>query len=385
MGFKKWKFNIKRKIAKKFFRDVMDSNSRKYLEYNRQPETGLRELYSLSKYRLLDELENKLKKGVTDKTLYDSFFTFYKATILYEYNSMHLELSNFFLETVTDFEKANNSLVDKEQIYFLRALIQITSSNTIGAMASWELASKERTRIAGTALSIVDLINNLPKNTILNPVDICYANNLLLKQLYIKNPTLFFEDFKTTASSLNTVDGISFLSCGLKNVQAINLIKAYSNSLHLNRIFAQEIINSLCIINESSIKDYPEVPVAIPSKKDRQIGKMLAPTCLGSINHTLSMLLGSSTGGYTGMYLMLSGIMSDTTFNVDFPNYINDLETNTYSDDELKARVLVGIHTLRNKVLHDIDDSLCYYNDAKLFEKTVGLLFAGVTVTKNLR
>jgi hypothetical protein len=183
--------------------------------------------------------------------------------------------------------------------------------------------------------------------------------------------------------TLNGIDAVSLLSSGLRNVQVTNLIQSQNNSLEINKIFAQEIINSLCILNESIIKDYPQVAVSLPRKKDRQIGKMLAPTTLNSINSNISAILGSSIGGYSGLYATTQ-IMNDNDFNTNFPIYVNNLLTNTLTDDDFKANILVGIHTLRNKVLHDYDDTLCFYSNTDLFVKTIGLLFVGVSVTKNL-
>ncbi len=57
---------LKRWFVKKYFKDVMDTNSRIYLAYLKEPTKGLTVLYNIAKYRLLDELEKQLINGVTN-------------------------------------------------------------------------------------------------------------------------------------------------------------------------------------------------------------------------------------------------------------------------------------------------------------------------------
>jgi hypothetical protein len=53
---------IKKLILNHFFRDVMNSSTKIYLEYNRQPTKGINELHSIAKVRILELLENELNK-----------------------------------------------------------------------------------------------------------------------------------------------------------------------------------------------------------------------------------------------------------------------------------------------------------------------------------
>jgi len=362
----------------------MDTNSKKYLEYLNEPAKGLIDLHNIAKNRLIDKLEEQLNDGITDYHLYDEFFAFYSATPLYDFTSMHYELTGEFLEKILDFEQAQNVVIDKEKLFFVRAMCQISSSNTVGAMASWELANREKMRITGNIISTLDLISNLPTHTIGNPVNTAYKNNLLVKAITPRYPSILKTEFRDIIANLIGLDAISFLSCGLRNVQVAGLIQSHNNSLELNKIFGQEIINNLCILNESIIKDYPEVIATISKKKDRQIGKMLSPSTLGTINSSVSSILGSSISGYSGLYSSIL-LLDDTKFNIEYPVYINKLCTTTLSVDEFKAHVLLGIHALRNKVLHDHDDTLCYFSNADLFIKTIGLLLIGVSVTSNIK
>lgn len=384
MKYKELVFKIKRQIAVKWFKDVMDSNSRIYLKYWRDPTIGIMELHSYAKNRLLDDLEQKLNDGINGPHLYDGLFRFYSETPLYDFTGTHYEMTEHFLRVINDFESRTGTIVDKEKIYLLRTLCQISLSNTIGAMASWELANKEKQRTTGVLFSTNDLIDNLPERTIVNPINYVYSHNTFIKEIAIKYPTIISENLKNLILTINGTDAISLLSCGIRNVQVAGLIQTHNNILEINKIFAQEIINSLCILNESIIKDYPEVAATISRKKDQQIGKMLSPTTLGLININVSNILGNSIGGYSGLYLS-SQLLDDDHFNTNFPAYITHLLTNTLTPDEFKAFILIGIHALRNKVLHDYDETLCYYSDTDLFINTIGLLFIGVNVTKNLR
>jgi hypothetical protein len=296
---------------------------------------------------------------------------------------MHYELSSHYLEKISEVEDRSGVSVDKEKLYLFRTLLQITSSNTVAAMASWEFANRETQRVTGVRVSVNDLIDNLPENTIVNPINYAYAQNAFVSSCIAKYPTLIPANLKDLIISLSGMDVISLLSCGLRNVQVVGLIQSHNNTLEINRMFAQEIINSLCILCESTLKDYPQILTTIPRKKDRQIGKMLSPTTLGLINVNVSNILGSSTSGYTGLYAS-EQIMDDTGFNTYFPLFINKLFSINLTLDEFKAHVLMAVHSLRNKVLHDFDETLCFYTNTDLFIKTIGLLFVGVSVTKNI-
>ncbi|WP_394774720.1 hypothetical protein [Flavobacterium sp.] len=383
MKLNKYWFNLKRKIAVIFFKDVMSYNSKIYLSYLNEPTKGLRELYDISKHRLLDELEENLKNGIKDSLLYDSLYNFYAETPLYQFIAMHYEMTNCYLDVIKNYELNNANLVDKENLYILRTLLQISANNAVEAMASWELANEEKQRKTGIKNSISSLINKLPEQTIIRPINIAYSNNLFISNCFSKYPTLINSDLKNLISTLTGTDAISLLSSGLRNVQVSSLIQSHNNSLQINKMFAQEIINSLCILNESIIKDYSQVTTTIPRRKDRQIGRMLSPPTLSTININVSTILGNSIGGYTALYAT-EQLLDDNHFNTQFPVFIGNLMNNTLAPDTFKAHILLGIHALRNRVLHDYDDTLCFYTDADLFIKTIGLLFVGVNITKDI-
>ncbi|OFY31021.1 MAG: hypothetical protein A2275_17045 [Bacteroidetes bacterium RIFOXYA12_FULL_35_11] len=342
----------------------------------------------MKKTHLLDDLEKMLNQGITDSSLIDPLFEFYKKTPMYDYTSMHKELLNKFLEIIIDFEASHTGVVvDKEKLYFFKTLNEIVSSNFIGAISSWELSINERQRINGGAYTFVDIINELPENSIKKPIKYNYTKNQFLDVLIKKYPRIIKPDFFDLFTSVNGVDAIGLLACGLKNVQVSQTIIHYNNVLEFNRMFGQEIINSLCIINESIIKDYPEVATTITNPKERQIGKMLSSSTLGVINPVLSGVLGQSTSGYSGLYSTYSDMFDrdNSKFDIKYPQYLAIIESGSLTDIQLKAHILLGIHSLRNKVLHDFNDTLCYYSNATLFLKTIGLLLAGISITPSLR
>jgi len=88
-----------------------------------------------------------------------------------------------------------------------------------------------------------------------------------------------------------------------------------------------------------------------PRKKDRLIGKMLSPISLSTINPNVSLLLGNSTNGHTGLYAS-EQIMDDNNFNTNYPLFITKLFSVNLSIDEFKAHILLAIHTLSGNFGH---------------------------------
>ena len=60
MDVRKHFFRFREKIVKRFFADVIQSNARKYLQYNATPSSGLNELFAIEKSRQMDELVGKI-------------------------------------------------------------------------------------------------------------------------------------------------------------------------------------------------------------------------------------------------------------------------------------------------------------------------------------
>lgn len=75
---------IKWFIVRKFFKDVMDFQARKYLTYNANPSEGIQELYLVAKVRITREIKEKIQAGDVSSTIFDSLFDFYTDLLIYD-------------------------------------------------------------------------------------------------------------------------------------------------------------------------------------------------------------------------------------------------------------------------------------------------------------
>jgi hypothetical protein len=365
----------------------MDSKSRIYLEYNRTPTKGIRELYSIATVRIVDKLENELRQGNTSSTLFDELYEFYTELLVYDFNTLTIGLARVVYEKIKEYEQNNpTQLVDKEKLYFLFALLNTTTGNTITSTAYWELTLKEANRVNGNVNNIGHIINQMPTRftSLINAVKLRHDQNPLISSILCYS---FIENFETNLNGLINLNQLSFLASGLRNVHVNTFFDKYQQRIDVIKMYGQELISNLSIVNEAELKQVPQIQTAITQAHRRMIGPMIHK--ISTFNTGVHAILGNP---FTNGAIIKSGLYvnprfdfsSDTLFNNNYPNLINDIESGTLTDDELKAYVLYGLHGLRNRVLHDLNPGLVYYTDIDLFLKTIGLLFAGISVIKSL-
>jgi len=144
----------------------------------------------------------------------------------------------------------------------------------------------------------------------------------------------------------------------------------------MTKIYSQELVNILCILNEANLKNYPAVT--------RNMYGQIINHDLANVNVAVSTIVGQShLNPTTGLFATFpSG--TDAEFNNSFPLLVAAIKTNTLSSDSLKAHLIYGAYMLRNKSLHDFNQGLVYYNNNALFIDAIGLLFASISAIKNL-
>ena len=141
---------IKRFILKRFWGDIMDSNSRKYLEYLNSPAKGISELYLIKRLRIIEFVKIELKHGNTSKTIVDPLYDFFvNLGMNYYFNSQIINLAKDVYEEIKNYENKTGNFVDKEKLYFLLALLNTISGNTIASTMYWELTVNEANRTSG--------------------------------------------------------------------------------------------------------------------------------------------------------------------------------------------------------------------------------------------
>lgn len=272
-----------------------------------------------------------------------------------------------FHEEVEGYEQTNSVKVNKEHLFFAISMLSIRCGDEISAMVYWELAQKEHEHTHGVVAGLGATINLLKTKFrgVLEPVALAFNDNRLVKALQPKFP--FIKDFETTLVGLTDLNKAHFLSCGIKQVHLLHKMRRYPD-VKIIRIFAQELVNSLCILNETLLKQ-----------------KGLPGDTIGALMQNVYVTypavgahLGQSSNG-TGIYAI-----GKPNFYSKYDKFVHFLEVSVTDGDKLKGDTLYALHQLRNEALHIFDDTRLYYNDVDLFEKTIGLLFICVSVINDL-
>jgi len=159
-----------------------------------------------------------------------------------------------YRDIITDYEISYSIKVNKEHLFIAISFLSIQSGDEISAMQFWEMAQKERDLTYGTSATIdsaIDLLHTKFRN-IITAIELNYNENKLIKNLLPKFH--FIKDFETTLKSLSSLSKAHFLSCGIKHVHVLGKLRE-SSGLSIIRVFAQELLNSLCILSENLLKE----------------------------------------------------------------------------------------------------------------------------------
>lgn len=305
----------------------------------------------------------------SDDALFTPYIDAYAAgNIVHPLSSFFADLGKrLYRDVVLEYEATANVRINKEHLFIAISFLSIQSGDEITAMQFWEMAQKEREltySTAATLSSTIDLLHSRFRN-IIDPIERSYNENTLIQTLKPRFP--FINDFEATLRSLSNLSKAHFLSCGIKHVHVLGKLRQSTN-LSIIKVFAQELLNSLCVLNENILKE--------KGLHGNTIGALME-----SIYHSYPSVgthLGRS-GPQTGIYSLTKPV-----FYSRFNDYIAYIESSIGDPAKLKADTLYALHQLRNEALHTLDDTRLYYTDVQLFEKTIGLLFVCVSVIKSL-
>ena len=294
--------------------------------------------------------------------------TYALGIMIHSMESYFCDLAKRILhEDVEEYEQANGVKVNKEHLFFAISMLSIRCGDEISSMVYWELAQKEHEYTYGVVAGLDDTINLLKTKFrgVLEPVAHVFNDNKLVKALQPKFP--FIKDFETTLVALTDLNKAHFLSCGIKQVHLLHKMRKYPD-VKIIRIFAQELVNSLCILNESLLKQ-----------------KGLPGDTIGALMQNVFATY-PAVGAHLGQSNNSSGIyaIGKTNFYGKYDKFVQFLEVSVTDGDKLKGDILYALHQLRNEALHIFDDTRLYYNNVDLFEKTIGLLFVCVSVINDL-
>jgi hypothetical protein len=310
----------------------------------------------------------------TDDRLFDPYVDLIAHTTIGRENfSFAREVGISLLRLTKEFEKINAVSVNKSHLYFGLSLNSVYLNDSINAMIYWELSQEQESKILGVTFNPTTAINNAIEkfSSVINPINLSLNDNQLYRGL--KDNYTFISDFTDNLRAQHTPELFAYFSSALRFRQIDYWLK--NEFTDMTKIYSQELVNSLCILCEANFKNFPAVTQ-----------KMLGPILhndLPTLNPVIAALVGRSNTPATGLFLAFP-TSTEIDFNNNFPLLIMARKSKSLSDDELKAHLIYGIFMLRNKSLHDFNPNLVYYNNQPLFIDTIGLLFAAVSVIKNL-
>lgn len=359
-------------------------------EFHQYPENGIKYSLNLLEQRLLDEIEQNFNKGLEGSDLIAPLVKSYLKLLLHPVNSIYFDFANKILIRVKDLEVAQSTEINKYPLLFFMALTAVKLNNPVGAILFWELSKKEESRVTSSTLSLSASYSSLPQEfkSIFNEVDRIYKENAFVA-FCLSSYNGLVKDFKTLLFSFTDINKASLLSCGIKNVEVSKWMIHYHNTLDINRLFAQELINSLSVLVESHIKtkltDSKNTLGAIlnhnlPINLSAIIGT-------ASISKTINLILGLQ---FKYKNKRASGLFrtyktgTENKFNANYQRILSVMQTESLDLASFKAYVLYAAYMIRNASLHEYNENLVYYTDAIMFQKTIGVLFVALNVIDTL-
>lgn len=307
----------------------------------------------------------------TDDLLFEPYINLLASTTIgRDHFSFVRETGSYLLHTAKQFEQDHGVIINKRHLYFGFAINSIYMNDTINSMVYWELCQQEESNTMGTLFNPVAAINSaIDKFTsVISPIDVSLNENDIFTNLHTRYDNI--GSFKDTIGSQAAPEVFAYLASGLRYRQIDYWLR--NNFTEMSKLFAQELLNSLCILCEANLKNHPGVT-------ERMLGPILNND-LVNVNATVSAIVGGSGSGLFTAY----PTGTDLQFDTNFPLLIARIKTNALTKDELSAHLIYGSYMLRNKGLHDFKSTLGYYNNRALFMDAIGLLFAAVPAIRNL-
>jgi hypothetical protein len=360
-------------------------------QHHQYPESGIEYGINQIEHLILGEIEDNFNNGLDGSDLIKPLIDSYTKMLHLQINSIYYDISIKVLEKIETLEKQTNIIKNKQPLYFLLALMSIKNINTTGALLFWELSQIEYARVNALTHSVNTTLSTIPNSfkSIYTAIEHLYNNNIFISFI---NSTYngFNKTFEVLLSSFNDINKISLISCGMQNVETTNWMHHSNNSLHINRLLAQELINSLCILSESFLKSKI-------STANNTFGSILnndLPIRLSAIIGNSNMLDSKKFfWGFLQLNLKKKKVCglfkayrtgNVTKFNTNFVKLLNTIYGGTLTVDQMEAHVLYGAYMVRNASLHQYNENLVFYNNKDLFQKTIGLLFISLNVIDNL-
>lgn len=339
----------------------MKNNNSILNDYDKEPAIAINDYYSILKNRLLSELELNLKRGKDGRELFQPIIDTYPKILLDDFNSMRHQIFVYALQKVLDFEKANKKEIDKTDLYFLLALSFAINGNITNSLIYFELAK--------TFVNEKDFMKRITDEfkTIFKSINFGYKT--LIKSLD-KPVSSSFLPLEKLIGKLSGSSILHLILCGIKNCQVIGWINEKGITMEMPKIFAQDLIISLSVLNESALKQHTWVT-------KNHIGGIIDVDLKDYPKHTaLFRAIKSIESTYVANTI--------SKFNNDMPKLIYDFKNNTYNNDEYKALIIKGFQLVRNNVTHDLNPTYFFYHSKESLIDTIGLLFACTSIIADL-
>lgn len=197
-----------------------------------------------------------------------------------------------------------------------------------------------------------------------------------LNPLYkdLKNRYNWIGGFAHNLVKLTDPSIFSYFACGIRNRAGAGWLN--TAVIEMPKMYAQELINALCILTEATLKLRP----ALTPFRHKTIGVLFSN--LDAQTPSVSALVGKPSSN-SGLFLTYP-TGSTAEFNTNFSLLASALKTGNLTDDDAKAHLLYGAYMLRNKVLHNYDTALAYYNNVPLFFDAIAISFGAIAAALNI-
>lgn len=346
------------------------------IEFAKQENENLRGWATKMKFAIWNAIEENLKNRTkcvsylsSDNNIFDPFIDAYSVgSIIHPMYSFFIDVGkDIYREIIIHYENENKIKVNKDYLFIAISFLAIGCGDEITAMQFWEMAQKERELTYSSSATLDDTIDLLHTKfrVLMSAIERNFNENKLVQ--FLKTKFTFIQDFEPTLKSLSNLSKVHFLSCGIKHVHVLGKLRE-SRDLSIIKVFAQELLNSLCILNENLLKE-----------------KGLTGDTIGALMVSVYRTY-PTVGHFLGESSRSSGIyaIGKINFYNKLDKFLLFIENSISDADKLKADTLYALHQLRNEALHTLDDTRLYYTNIELFEKTIGLLFICVAVIQSL-
>ncbi len=290
--------------------------------------------------------------------------------------SVFKDFGNTLFQIYKDFETSRNLKLNKQRLYFYRAICSIHANDELNAVVFWDLALSEARRVSGKAPKFKKVANEFVKmggsfsSLYKSPKSIIVGTNSVKK--ISKHYSISF-DLDELLDGLTGSDQIMAVLLAIRFNKIERWLSTSINNLpqdiHSIRTYGQELINGLALLCESSLKSRVGVT-------GDTFGAILNRN-VSSLDMKLSRIIGVAGNSPTGLFAQYRG---RTNFSNSFKRVFGRIERGKIKSKYATALLIYMSYLIRNHSLHKYTKNSPYYKDPVMMRDVIGLLFVSLYI-----